>query len=209
MKPIRRNHARPIIWKMRSNSVYLTFDDGPDPEMTPRLLDLFARLHCRATFFVVGEKVRRHPAILERLASEGHAVGNHSFSHQRLLFKPQTTIRFEIEQTDSAVQNITGETPKLFRPPFGQFGVNTFVEARRAGHQMVLWSASGKDYLRAMTDRDIAARLLRLVGGKIVLLHDGHPNSGATISALAATLPRLIDAGMTFEPLTPNHRAAI
>ncbi len=193
----------PIIWRTPKPAVCLTFDDGPDPRVTPELLDLLARHQVRATFFLIGERVDRHPELVRRISQQGHGIGNHSYTHPRLLGKSQRTVLQEMCATDRAIHRAAAVATALFRPPHGLFGKNLVKVCRATGKKMVLWSVSTRDYQTDVTTADIRDRLLRRVGpGAIVLLHDGHANGGKTLEALAQALPVLKERGMSFIPIS-------
>src|SRR2546425_12660844 len=99
--------------------IAMTFDDGPSASLTPKLLDLLAAHHIKATFFVIGENVAEHPEIVARAAREGHEIGNHSWSHPNFAKMSQENVRSQLQRTDDAIKNATGIRPMLLRPPYG------------------------------------------------------------------------------------------
>src|SRR6184192_1743095 len=122
----RENPAAPEESSITFNSVHvdgpyiaMTFDDGPSATLTPKLLDLLAAHHIKATFFVIGENVAEHSEIVARAAREGHEIGNHSWSHPNLAKMSQESVRSQLQRTDDAIKNATGERPTLMRPPYG------------------------------------------------------------------------------------------
>ena len=194
-----------IIWRVPDEHVYLTFDDGPDAKMTPALLTLLHKHTVRATFFLLGEKVRRHPEVVRQICEAGHAIGNHSFSHPNLIGKSKEVIRDEVLQTDAAIVDVVGKTPALFRPPYGRFGVELMGVLSETHHRLVLWSGSTKDYRTESDAEMISGALIRLAKpGKVILLHDGHLNSGNTLQALERTLGKLAERGLTFSSIPEN-----
>jgi len=199
----------PIIWSTSTPYTYLTFDDGPDAAVTPKILDLLRHLQIRATFFVIGEKARQNPGIIASIVDDGHTLGNHSYSHASLLGKSKRRIRDEIRETDDAIRAITGWSPALFRPPYGRFGPALLLTLRTTGHRMVLWNASVHDYKRSADAQAIAQALKRVRAGQIVLLHDGHSNSHNTVAALEATVDGLLQSGVTFAALPTFQRSRV
>lgn len=155
-----------------ANCVALTFDDGPDEALTPRLLDLLEQEGVTATFFLVGEHVEAQPSIARRIASEGHEIGNHSWSHPILTRLTAEQIAAEWARTDAAIFAATGIMPEVVRPPHG--AVNRAV-TESAGRPVILWSIATLDWLHE--DVDFAAHrvLARARPGLIVLLHDNQP----------------------------------
>jgi peptidoglycan-N-acetylglucosamine deacetylase len=159
-------------------SVCLTFDDGPDPTLTPPLLDVLRDCGVRATFFVIGEKVERHPAIVQRMAAEGHCVGGHSFRHSNPESTSAAQLLGEVRRTATLLSELLDQKVTLFRPPHGKLKAAALWGLWRAGQTVVLWNVDPKDYARA-TAQDLrdwfAARRLR--GGDLILLHDRFPHA--------------------------------
>ena len=147
----------------------LTFDDGPDPESTPALLDLLARHGAKGTFFLVGKRAAKHPALVGRLLAEGHAIGNHSWDHPALPTLPAAAVAAQLRRAAAA---IGGPRLRLMRPPYGDQSLASHLAARRLGYEVVTWSLVGADW--AENDGTaIARRILDgLHPGVIVLLHD-------------------------------------
>ncbi len=191
-----------IIRSMPDENIYLTFDDGPDENITPRLLELLSKHEIKATFFAVGQKAERYPEIVLQIHKNGHAIGNHSYTHPHLIFKSKESIEEEIKRTDEAVFEITGKRPTLFRPPHGQFGFAVLSILKSTNHRMVLWSASSQDYKVKTSTEKIQARMKKYVRpGKIVLMHDGHLQSQHMLEALKNSLDRFKEKNMNFSAL--------
>lgn len=191
-----------IIRSMSDENIYLTFDDGPDENITPRLLELLSKHEIKATFFVVGQKAARYPEIVLQIHKNGHAIGNHSYTHPHLIFKSKEIIEGEIKRTDKAVFEITGKRPTLFRPPHGQFGLAVLSVLKSTNHRMVLWSASSQDYKAKTSTEKIQARTKKYVRpGKIVLMHDGHLQSPHMLEALENILEKIKEQNLKFSAL--------
>lgn len=193
-----------------ASTLALTFDDGPNPAVTPRLLELLARHEARATFFLVGRYVRACPGLAAEIAARGHAVGNHTETHPNLIWLSPQRIREELVRCNEAIAEATGREACWMRPPFGYRGPQLSGAVRRAACAGVaMWSAGGRDWRPQPAARVI--RRLRLArGGDIVLLHDGDYRAlGAdrrhTIEALEYWLPRWKDAGLRFVGLDPSQ----
>jgi peptidoglycan/xylan/chitin deacetylase (PgdA/CDA1 family) len=175
--------------------IALTFDDGPDPEVTPRVLDALARHGARATFFTVGRSIEAHPQLARRVVAEGHELANHSWRHSR--WQPFATPRAQIaemERGERAITAITGNgAVPLYRAPFGVKSP-PFVEAANAKRlTMVAWSLHTRD-TRTADSGKIAARVLRQVrAGDIVLMHDGHDLPGHHRTACAEAVGRVLE----------------
>lgn len=152
--------------------VCLTFDDGPDPRHTPRILDILAEHRCRATFFVLGEAAERWPGLVARVVDEGHSLGSHSFSHRRAWLMTAARIRYEMDLARLTLAAIAGRAPRWFRPPYGHFDRTMLAEAARLGMETVLWARSAIDWGPLASPAGVSRRLRRTAAGEIVLLHD-------------------------------------
>jgi peptidoglycan/xylan/chitin deacetylase (PgdA/CDA1 family) len=167
----------PVVWKGAAAApprYALTFDDGPTPGSTDRVLDLLGELGAIGTFFVIGRNVAEHPELLKRIGDEGHVVANHSFDHSHFgLFGRDRYWHAQIAQTDELIERIIGRRPAMFRPPMGIKTWHVSRAARRNGHTLVAWSRSARDGLRTTTPRIIDRLVGRTRAGDILLLHDG------------------------------------
>lgn len=188
-------------------AVALTFDDGPDEERTPRILDVLGDLNVKATFFLVGEKAACAPELARRIAAEGHAVGSHSWSHAFLPRLDDAQLHDEFHKTQALLTSVCGAAPTLFRPPYGWGDARVYREAQQAGLALVLWNFDSFDYL-GLPEVALRWRLGRARPGDIALLHDGSPLARATPHVLAAALRRHLDRGTRFAPLA-NDAAAL
>jgi peptidoglycan/xylan/chitin deacetylase (PgdA/CDA1 family) len=185
-----------VVWTGdgRSRKIALTFDDGPDPRYTPRCLELLAAHGVRASFFLVGERARRHPDLARAIRAGGHDIGNHTWSHRYHWLLAPEAARIEVRRGAEAIGDVIGEMPPFFRPPFGAMNASSYREARRLDERCVMWSLPGRDWQRGLVPETIARRITgRLRGGAIVLLHDGGGAEGAPQVMLEA-LPRILTA---------------
>lgn len=166
-----------------TNSIFFTFDDGPQEETTLRLLDILDSYEVCAVFFVIGEKVRRNPELLREIKKRGHAIGNHSWSHSRFIWD-RKRIREEIIKTDSIIEAITGERPLFFRPPGILCSPVWIDEAKKLGHVVVLGSIAGLEFEENLSKMEF---LPFLHPGGIVIMHERK----STIHALPFILERV------------------
>ena len=183
-------------------SVALTFDDGPHPVTTRRILAALAGTRHRATFFVLGAKARRHPEVVREIHAAGHTIGLHGDRHDRLhAFRMPWRVHDELVRAARAVEDATGVRPRFFRPPLGHTSVTTTLGVRRAEMILVGWSARGLDGIREQTPEAVVARVARRVtDGTIVMLHDASEHDDfepASVRALPELLRLLDDRELT------------
>ena len=170
--------------------VAMTFDDGPHPRLTPVLLDVLKARGIRATFYVIGQNVRRYPQLVGRMVAEGHEIGNHTHRHPRLSDLGVTGIQREIDQTSRAVFAATGKIPVTMRPPYGAITMNQRkMVYQTRGLPTVLWSVDPQDWRRPGSDI-VAERIVdHAHRGAVILAHDIHRG---TIRAMPTALDGLI-----------------
>jgi peptidoglycan-N-acetylglucosamine deacetylase len=163
-----------------SKRIALTYDDGPNDPHTLKLLEVLARHDVHATFFMIGKYVRQRPDIARAVASGGHVIGNHTYSHPLLIFRSEAQTRAELSDCRAALSDAVGEHSKLFRPPFGGRRPATLRAARELGMKPVMWNVTGYDW-NAPPAAVIEKKVARQVrGGDVILLHDGsHKGMGA------------------------------
>ena len=176
----------------RPDHVALTVDDGPDPRSTPAWLEALAGLDVRATFFLLGERLARHPGLGTRLVDSGHEVAVHGWRHRPHLVTTPLAVAADLRRALACIREVTGATPRFWRPPHGIPTTTGLLTAHRAGLQPVLWTADGRDWATSADGASVAHRIARqLQGGGVVLLHDGAGPDGHSTAALAA-LPDII-----------------
>jgi peptidoglycan-N-acetylglucosamine deacetylase len=172
--------------------IRLTFDDGPDPDWTPRVLDLLAEAGCHAIFFLVGCEARRHPGLVRRMVDEGHTLGNHTWSHRHPWTTSKRVAQREVRDGAAAIADAAGAKPGYFRPPYGRLRHCMIHEAAQAGERLMLWSLSARDWgIFGRRADAIGARLDRARPGDIVLMHDACRGINRP-DQLMAVLPRLL-----------------
>lgn len=202
----------PVQPQITFNSVHvdgpyiaLTFDDGPHKTLTPKLLDLLAAHHMKATFFVVGQNAADHPDILKRAVREGHEIANHSWSHPNLGKMSDEAARREVQKTDDAILAAIGKRPTLMRPPYGS------ITARQKrwmhddfGYRIIIWDVDPLDWKRPGPSVVTSRILKETHAGSIVLAHDIHP---PTLEAMPATFDQLDRKG--FKSVTVSELLAM
>jgi peptidoglycan/xylan/chitin deacetylase (PgdA/CDA1 family) len=190
-----------------ATGVVLTFDDGPDPIHTREVLDALDAHEAKATFFVIGKKAEQQRELVLEIVRRGHQVGVHGFAHDRLFsLRGSKRVREDLERAIRVLENITGTTPLLFRPPIGHTNPTIAAVADRLDLTMVGWSVRARDGLARTKPDDVLARISRgLEDGAIVLLHDAPENGTrkpAGVTALPAILDRIASKNLRVVPLT-------
>jgi peptidoglycan/xylan/chitin deacetylase (PgdA/CDA1 family) len=189
-----------------SGCVCLTFDDGPDPRHTPRLLDALGEHGVRATFFVIGRQAERHPELVRRIAADGHAIGHHSFHHTAPHLTPARLLVAEAGRTAQLLDDILGRRPTLFRPPLGKLTPLKLCGLWAAGQTVVLWNVDPKDFACGSGD-ELSRRLesRRICAGDVILMHDNHPHAAAALPTLVARVRRQGVAFTTVDEWVPRR----
>ena len=175
--------------------VALTFDDGPCDPYTGQILDVLKAENVKATFFMVGKHVLAHPMMAKRVVMEGHAVGNHTFSHFDYRLLTRGRIRKDIFRCQSAIEGVTGVRPILFRPPHGWLSAYIMRVAKEMGFVTVQWSLSPRDWRRPPGEKIVRRIVQNVHNGSIILLHDGVSDRDAgDRSQTVKALPELIES---------------
>jgi len=207
------------LWRMDAaeHSVYLTFDDGPIPESTPFILDTLKELGVKATFFVVGENVKRYPDLFRRIISEGHSIGNHTYNHMGSLKHYVRTYLSNIETADAVMQtaaNVGGaensslftlhsslEKP-LFRPPHGWMWFSAYHLLMKKGYTIVMWDLVTRDYSRNLNAFDVFRNVVYYTrNGSIITFHDSLKSIQKLKYALPASIRYLKEQGYELKTL--------
>lgn len=211
--------GRTICRTNSARKLALTFDDGPNPAITPKLLDLLDRYNARATFFLIGRFVRECPELVKETAARGHVVGNHTETHPNLFWLAPTQVRIELRLCHDAITHAMGAPPKWFRPPYGFRNPWVIPAARELGYRTALWTLLPKDWRAESVEwliprlQPIARNAQRSSGngsrsaegssGDILCLHDGNHRQlngdrSRTLAAVEHWLPRWRDLGLQF-----------
>ncbi|MCM2575812.1 bifunctional polysaccharide deacetylase/glycosyltransferase family 2 protein [Streptomyces sp. MTZ3.1] len=203
-------HGRPVGHEIPDRTVVLTFDDGPDPDWTPRILDKLKEHSAHAVFFVTGAMTARHPDLVRRMVAEGHEVGLHTFNHPDLSYQSDARIDRELAQTQLALAGAAGVRTSLFRPPYSatpdaldnaSWPVTRHVGER--GYVSVFLDTDSEDWARPGTGEIVRRALPKRPGdGAVVLMHDSGGDRSQTVAALDVLLPRLQQQGYRFTTLT-------
>ncbi|MET8565548.1 bifunctional polysaccharide deacetylase/glycosyltransferase family 2 protein [Streptomyces flaveolus] len=200
--------------RIPDHRIVLTFDDGPDPTWTPKVLDVLKKHHAHAVFFVTGTMTSRHPELVRRMVAEGHEVGLHTFGHPDLSYHSPKRIDWELSQNQLALAGAAGIRSSLFRPPYSSsanaidnrsWPVTRYIGSR--GYLTVVDDADGEDWRKPGVERIIRNATPHGGRGAVVLMHDSGGDRHQTVQALDRLLPRLQQQGYSFQTLTGALRA--
>ncbi|GAB1326182.1 polysaccharide deacetylase family protein [Streptomyces sennicomposti] len=182
----------------RGNTMLLTFDDGPNPEYTPHILDTLAKYDIRATFMVCGEMADWNRDLLARMADEGHVVGNHTWTHPLLTQLSRSEVRDEIESTSDVIEKAYGSRPLWFRAPYGAWNRTVFQLNADMGMEPLAWTVDSLDWTTPGTGTIVRRVERGAAPGVVVLSHDAGGDRTQTVRALRTYLPELLDKGYRF-----------
>ncbi len=178
--------------KISKNAVAITFDDGPNPEFTPKVLQLLKKNNAKATFFLIGKNAEKYPSLVSQIVAEGHTIGNHSFSHStKFGFLKSSEIVSEIEKTNQIVTEIAGKEMKFFRPPFGVTNPNIKKGLNIAGLISIGWNKRSLDTTNISGEKIFERVTKNLKKGDIILLHDSSQKSVIVLERLLLKLQQL------------------
>ena len=184
--------------KRKDRVVAFTFDDGPDTEYTPRILDILNQYQVKATFMCCGQQIDSNLQIFKRMVREGHEIANHTWSHPKLTKISSSKVRREIEKTSSIIEQIIGQKPRFFRPPYGNMNKKVMKQCKALGYKVILWDVDSRDWTGIMGSQVAANILSGVKKGSIILQHNaGSPLSG-TVDALPYIIEKLSKKGYRF-----------
>lgn len=215
LSPVSQLFGSTIRHTGNPRTIALTFDDGPNPALTPRLLRLLEENDVRATFFLIGRFVRECPELIQEIAAQGHTIGNHSDTHPSFAWLTPLKIADELTRCQDSIEKACGQGPVWMRPPFGIRGPQLPAVVQRAGfHGVVMWSRWARDWQQQHIE-DMVQRLHKVRGGDIVLLHDGdhrrlNGDRNLTLAGLDYWIPMWKHAGLEFvtlDDIAPQHVA--
>ena len=194
MAPTGQWYGRTFTGLPRGNKqLALTYDDGPNDPHTLRLLEILARHNAHATFFLIGRYVQQRPDIVRELATAGHSIGNHTFTHPLLTLKSAAEIREELQSCRKAIHDAVGEHSSLFRPPFGGRRPAVLRIARELGLEPIMWNITGYDWSAPPAEQIERKIVSKIQGGNVILLHDGgHKQIGADRSQTVMATDHLL-----------------
>ncbi|MFI6345723.1 polysaccharide deacetylase family protein [Streptomyces sp. NPDC050560] len=196
-RPEVRTHAE-FTLPGKARSIALTFDDGPHPEYTPKVLAALRKHGVQATFFVIGENAAAFPGLLHDIAAEGHVVANHSYTHPQLTKLSRAGVKDQLGRTSDVIEKVLGAPPRWCRAPYGDWDRPSLTECAALGMEPLGWSIDTNDWARPGTSRIEAAVTSGVEPGSVILQHDGGGDRSQTVDAVSSYLPRLLERGYTF-----------
>lgn len=195
-------------FKNKEKSICLTFDDGPHPVYTPKILTILAKHSVKATFFITGSKIQKYKRILKQLISEGHEVGNHGYSHRNLIFKNKEFILNEINRTDELLRDCGAKGEIVFRPPYGRMSLKAIFLLGELNKKIIMWNIPTIDYKADSSQKIIRRIRKKLKPGGIIILHDAGTliNSNVdrtfTIEAVEQIIEEILHKGYSFKTIS-------
>lgn len=186
--------------KTSTQAVAFTFDDGPDPQSTPKVLEILAKYGAKATFFVIGSQVEKYPGLVQKIYCEGHEIGNHGYSHRYSLYRNLPQAIADIENAQDLIYRITGHRPVLYRPPGGYVSEELASALADRGITVVTWSwiQDTKDWRSPPAEIQADHILRHVKPGQILLFHDSARNCQQTVKAVDICLYDLASQGYKF-----------
>ena len=180
--------------------IAITFDDGPSPTQTPRLLKMLKDRGIRATFFCLGQRVAQSPEVAQQIVAEGHEIANHSWSHPLLTKMNEAAVKDQLDRAHNVIKQTTGVTPTLMRPPYGGFTVRQRAWANAVwNYKIILWDVDTLDWKHHSPAKTESITMAETKKGSIILCHDIHKT---TVDAMPATLDALTAKGFKFVTVT-------
>jgi len=197
----------PVVWRIpKSDGILLTFDDGPDPNVTPAVLDLLRQYEAKALFFISGCRIKNAPELLKRIVDEGHVLGNHSFAHRKDSIFGWKACADDMKKCNEEIAKYVSGPMKFYRAPHGQLGLAPFLAAKKVGLRYIRWSVSIRDWELPDADAADAVSETKRYGdvlvrhvkpGDIVLLHDY--NNPLVVEVLKIALPMWKEKGWALD----------
>lgn len=193
------------VWDIPNsvNTIYLTFDDGPTPEITERVLEILDKHQIKATFFCIGDNVRKHPEIVQKILSKQHSVGNHTYSHLKGWKTPTKTYISNSEACEIKLNSLFKiRNSKLFRPPYGKITPWQSYKLRKLGYKIIMWDVLSKDYDASISAEKCYENVIQNVSsGSIIVFHDSNKAKDNVLNSLEKTIETLKSKGFKFEKI--------
>lgn len=192
-----------FVWNIpSSDTVYLTFDDGPTPDVTPWVLDQLEAHNAKATFFCIGDCISKRPELFRRLIDGGHSIGNHTFHHLDGWKTPHDQYMDDVEQCQQKIKEFVPAGTRLLRPPYGKLKHSQVKKLRAMGYKIIMWDVLSADFDTALSPEQCTANVIKNIEpGSVVIFHDSVKAWPRLKEALPATLQRIKEKGWKCEPI--------
>ena len=196
------------VWDIPSNEkvIYLTFDDGPTPVITEKVVEILANYKAKATFFCIGKNIAENPATYQQLLDNGHAIGNHTYNHLKGWKSGNATYINDVEKTQEILNSkLITQNSKLFRPPYGRIKPSQGKELQNIGYKIIMWDVLAIDWDSSVAKEEVLDNIIsNTVDGSIVVLHDSIKASKNMLYALPKVLDHFTKKGYTFKKIKLN-----
>jgi peptidoglycan-N-acetylglucosamine deacetylase len=190
------------VWSIPNseNKIYLTFDDGPTPEVTEKVLAILKKHQIKATFFCIGKNIENHLAVFNNIIADGHAIGNHTHKHEKGWITKNNNYEKSTENCEKIIKKNTGKSPKLFRPPYGKIGLRQTKILRKNGYKIIMWDVLSMDYdVNTSPEKCYENVVKNTKNGSIIVFHDSHKASKNVLGSLEKTITTLKNKGFQFD----------
>lgn len=178
--------------------ISLTFDDGPHPRYTPKILEILEEYDIKATFFIVGVNAENYPDTIASIIKKGHEIGNHTYSHPHVSCLDSYNLKCEVEKCESSIYGLTDYKTKLFRPPEGLIDADVRTVLRDLDYKVILWDIDTRDWAHTPPEKIADYVIENVTSGDIILMHDYIAHNSPTPEALRLFIPALLDKGYKF-----------
>ncbi|MDY8136736.1 polysaccharide deacetylase family protein [Aquimarina sp. 2201CG5-10] len=206
IKKIYPNYIWDLYTEESERKIYLTFDDGPIPEVTPLVLKELENHKAKATFFCIGDNIKKHPGVFKQILNDGHAIGNHTMHHLKAWDNDTKTYIEDIIDCENVILKHSDHfaQQKIFRPPYGQISISKFNEIQKLGYKIILWDILSKDWEKSLPALICKKNVItHTKPGSIVVFHDSIKASKNLISVLPEILAHFTNEGYVFDKITP------
>lgn len=188
--------------KNSQNTIYLTFDDGPIPGLTEDILEILAKFNAKATFFCVGDNIRKNPEIFENTIKAGHSIGNHTQHHLKAWKTSENDYLNDLDTCSEFIQKYLSVPAKLFRPPYGQINPKLADKIAQKGYEVIMWDVLSKDYNAKLNPETILSNTIKYTeNGTIIVFHDNIKAENNVLTVLPKYLKHFSELGYQFEKL--------
>jgi peptidoglycan/xylan/chitin deacetylase (PgdA/CDA1 family) len=181
--------------------VALTFDDGPHPDYTPKVLEILRRYNIKATFFMLGSQAEKYPDLVKQVQADGHSIANHTYTHPRLPRLDDAGFSAQVDRTQDVIEGITGQRPNCLRPPYGDSDANTVARLAARNLTPVFWTQDSTDFEKPGVQAIVDHALMHLGNGSIILMHDAGGDRAQTLAALPTVIEQIKTRGFGFVQL--------